>query len=115
MLNPAPITDAIAGVLLSIPELNAAMNGRIMAFHYRLGQENRLAEAVYKMPAPSMLIVWEGTRGGNFDGQAIWKHRLLGERDYRIGSADRGRHHQADQLGLLPENGLRFRRRLPVL
>ena len=52
------------------------MGGRITAFHYRLGQEHRLAEAIYKMPAPSMLVAWEGTQGGNFDGQTIWKHRF---------------------------------------
>ena len=75
MLNAAPITDAIVSVLLSIPELDAAMGGRISAFHFRLGQEHRLAEAIYKMPAPSMLVAWEGTKGGNFDGQTIWKHR----------------------------------------
>ena len=85
MLNPAPITDAIASVLLSIPELNAAMGGRISAFHFRLGQEHRLAEAIYKMPAPSMLVAWEGTKGGNFDGQTVWKHRW--GIYYRMGNA----------------------------
>jgi hypothetical protein len=76
MLNPAPITDAIATALLSIPDLSTAMDGRINAFHYRLGQEHRLAERIYKMPAPSMLVAWDGTLGGNFDGQTIWKHRF---------------------------------------
>jgi hypothetical protein len=52
------------------------MDGRISAFHYRLGQEHRLAERIYKMPAPSMLVAWDGTMGGNFDGQTIWKHRF---------------------------------------
>lgn len=85
MLNLAPITDAIASLLLSIPELNAAMGGRISAFHFRLGQEHRLAEAIYKMPAPSMLVAWEGTKGGNFDGQTIWKHRW--GIYYRMGNA----------------------------
>ncbi len=85
MLNPAPITDAIAAVLRSIPELNTAIDSRVSAFHYRLGQEHRLAEAIYKMPAPSMLVVWEGTRGGNFDGQTIWKHRW--GIYYRMGNA----------------------------
>ena len=85
MLNPSPITDAIVTTLLSIPELNAAMSGRISAFHYRLGQEHRLAEAIYKMAAPSMLVVWEGTKGGNFDGQTIWKHRW--GIYYRMGNA----------------------------
>jgi hypothetical protein len=85
MLNPASITDAIAATLLAIPALNAAMGGRITAFHYRLGQEHRLAEAIYKMPAPSMLVAWEGTQGGNFDGQTLWKHRF--NLYFRMGNA----------------------------
>jgi hypothetical protein len=85
MLNPAPILDAIAAALQAIPDLAAAMaasdaNGqevvRINAFHFRLGAEHRLAEAIYKMQAPSMLVSWAGTQGGNFDGQTIWKHRF---------------------------------------
>ena len=94
MLNPAPITDAIVAALQSIPELAAAMTVldaqqnpvcRIDAFHYLLGQEHRLAEAIYKMPAPSMLVAWEGSKGGNFDGQTIWKHRW--GIYYRMGNA----------------------------
>ena len=94
MLNPAPITDAIVAALQSIPELAAAMTVldaqqnpvcRIGAFHSLLGQEHRLAEAIYKMPAPSMLVAWEGTKGGNFDGQTIWKHRW--GIYYRMGNA----------------------------
>jgi hypothetical protein len=85
MLNPALITDALVGVLQTIPELAAAMTVldanqqpiiRISAFHYRLGQENRLAEAIYAMAAPSMLVAWDGTQGGSFNGQSIWKHRF---------------------------------------
>jgi hypothetical protein len=37
------------------------------------------------MPAPSMLVAWEGTKGGNFDGQTIWKHRW--GIYYRMGNA----------------------------
>ena len=94
MLNAAPITDAIVAALRSIPDLAAAMTVleaggnplcRIGAFHYRLGQDNRLAEAIYKMPAPSMLVAWEGSKGGNFDGQTIWKHRW--GIYYRMGNA----------------------------
>lgn len=85
MLNPAPITDAIVSALQSIPDLAGAMTVldanqnavcRIYAHHYRLGAEYRLAERIYKMPAPSLLVAWEGTHGGNFDGQTIWKHRF---------------------------------------
>ena len=85
MLNAAPITDAITATLLAIPDLNAAMSGRITAFHFRLGQEYRLAERIYKMPAPSMLVAWDGTQGGNFNGQTIWKHRF--NLYFRMGNA----------------------------
>ena len=85
MLNPKLITDAVTAALQKIPALAAAMtvtdaggnpNARISAFHYRLGAEHRLAEAIYKMPAPSILVAWEGTQGGNFSGYQIWKHRI---------------------------------------
>jgi len=85
MLNPKLITDAVVAKLGAIPDLAAAMtvtdgggnaNVRISAFHYRLGAENRLAQAIYKMPAPSILVAWEGTQGGDFNGYQIWKHRI---------------------------------------
>jgi hypothetical protein len=84
MLNAAPITDAIVSALQAISDLAAAMTVvesnqpvcRIYAHHYRLGAEYRLAERIYKMPAPSMLVAWDGDLGGNFNGQTIWKHRF---------------------------------------
>jgi hypothetical protein len=93
MLNASPITDAIVATLKTISGLAAAMTVvdagksvvRISAFHYRLGQENRLAAAVYAMPAPSMLVAWEGTNGGGFNGYQIWKHRW--GIYYRMGNA----------------------------
>ena len=94
MLNPAPITDAIVNTLRAIPDLAAAMTVldshghatvRIDAFHFRLGAEHRLAEAIYRMPAPSMIVAWEGTKGGNFNGYQIWRHRWGVY--YRMGNA----------------------------
>ena len=94
MLNTSAVTDAIVTALKTITDLAAAMTVldatgapavRITAFHYLLGQEHRLAEAVYVMPAPSMLVAWEGSKGGNFDGQTIWKHRW--GIYYRMGNA----------------------------
>jgi hypothetical protein len=84
MLNPRLITDAVTAVLAAIPDLAAAMTVtedgnpivRINAFHYRLGAEDRLARAIYTMPTPSILVAWEGTLGGNFNGYQIWKHRI---------------------------------------
>jgi hypothetical protein len=55
------------------------MNGdvsNIYAYHYRPGTEHRLAEALFKMRAPSVMVYWDGTQGGNFDGYTLFKHRF---------------------------------------
>ena len=94
MLNTSAVTDAIVAALKTITDLAAAMTAldatgapvvRITAFHYLLGQEHRHAEAVYAMPAPSMLVAWEVTNGGGFNGYQIWKHRW--GIYYRMGNA----------------------------
>ena len=85
MLNPSLITDAVTATLQNIADVATAMTVldsggnptvRITAYHYLLGADHRLMEAIYKMPAPSMLVAWEGTQGGNFNGYAIWKHHI---------------------------------------
>jgi hypothetical protein len=77
MLNPEVLTAAIVATLKTIPELVAAMGGdpdNISAHQYYFGEENSLAKTVYEMKSPSILVVWKGTRGGNFNGMTIWKH-----------------------------------------
>lgn len=79
MIDPTTLTDAVVTTLQSIPDLVTAMNGdqnRIYAYHYLYGSDHRFAEALYKITPPSILVVWEGTLGGNFDGQTIWKHKI---------------------------------------
>ena len=85
MLNPKDITDAVVTTLQAIPDLASAMTVtdasgnpavRIYAYHYLFGQDFRLAEAIQKMPAPSIMAVWEGTLAGNFDGSTLFKHRV---------------------------------------
>ena len=94
MLNASVLVDALVSALQAIPALAAAMTVvdssgarvcRISGFHYLLGTERRRAEAIYKMPAPSMLVVWDGSEGGNFDGQTMWKHKFLVY--FRMGNA----------------------------
>ena len=79
MLNPEPITDAIVAALQDIPLVVAEMGGdptRIQAFHYRPGQDLRLVERVYKMTPPEILVAFNQTLAGNFDGETIFKHRF---------------------------------------
>lgn len=83
MIDPTLATDAIVAAIASIPSFAAAMTFqtpsgplvRITAFHYFDGSEETLVKAVDELPSPSTLVAWEGTRGGNFDGSTIWKHR----------------------------------------
>ena len=79
MLNPRIIADAIVSALRTIPDLVAAMAGeasRISAYHYLYGADNRLDLAINKMKPPSILVVFEGTQPGDFDGSTIWKHHF---------------------------------------
>ena len=94
MPNPRLICDAIVAALRSIPDLNAAMTVidsdgnavcRINAFHYGLGDENQRATAIYKMPAPSMLVAWDGTIPSNVNGTTIYKERFFVY--FRMGNA----------------------------
>src|SRR4051794_12970992 len=80
MVNPTDITDAIVATLRTIPELVTAMNSdpsRISAYHYILGKDNRLSKAQFQTASPSIMVMWDGTNGGNFSGYEVWKHRFM--------------------------------------
>jgi hypothetical protein len=81
MLNPSLIVDAVVSTLQTIPPLVTAMNGdptRIAAFHYLYGPNVPLEKAIYEMLAPSILIVFDKTQPGNFNGCTIWKQHICG-------------------------------------
>lgn len=76
MLNPRPLVDAVVTALQSITPLVAAMNGNaqnIFAHHFVYGADQSLARAIYQMTAPSVLVAWEGAKGGNFNGTSLIK------------------------------------------
>jgi hypothetical protein len=79
MLNPATLTDAIVTAFQSIPELVTAMGGdptAIYAHHFLNGVESTLTSSIYEMKSPSILVVYQGTLGGNFDGYTVFKHQV---------------------------------------
>jgi hypothetical protein len=79
MIDPATLTNAVVSALQGIPALVTAMGNdpsKIYAHHYLYGSEHKFQEALYKIVPPSILVVWEGTLGGNFDGMTMWKHRI---------------------------------------
>jgi hypothetical protein len=77
MLDPEVLAAAIVATLRTIPDLVAAMGAdpnNIFAHQFYPGTEKSLANAVANMSAPSILVAWKGSLGGNFDGMTIWKH-----------------------------------------
>lgn len=79
MINPSTLTDAVVAALQGIPDLVAAMHDdptRIYAYHYLYGEESKFDLALNEIKPPSILVAWEGTLGGNFNGYTIWKHRI---------------------------------------
>ena len=80
MLNPDPVIDTIVQTLQSIPDVVALMGGnpqQIAAHHDFYGEDYRLAEALFKMRPPAVLVAYDGSLGGNFDGATVFKHRFL--------------------------------------
>ena len=82
MLNPRSIINAFVTAVSSISAVSSAMtpsggsSPRITAFHYMAGSDHSLREALVKMSAPSMLVVWEATGSAGGGGAYLWKHRL---------------------------------------
>lgn len=78
MLDPeSAILPAIVATLKTNTGLVTGMGGdasRIVGYRYLYGVESSLELAINKMLAPSLLVAWEATQPGNFDGQTIWKH-----------------------------------------
>ncbi|HEY4360097.1 MAG TPA: hypothetical protein VGN17_03980 [Bryobacteraceae bacterium] len=78
MLKPSLVVNAVISTLQTIAPFVAAMNGpqNIKAHSFVNGQVVPIMTDIYEMTAPSCLVVYEGTLGGNFDGMTIWKHLL---------------------------------------
>lgn len=79
MINPSQLIDAVVATLQTNAPLVGSMGDNaaaITAHHYLYGQDNRFAEMLAQMTPPAVLIAWEGTAGGNFNGQTIWKHHV---------------------------------------
>lgn len=79
MINPAELVDNLVAMLRDIPELVVEMSGdpeRIFAYHDQYPKRSSLAYAIHQMPAPSIMVVWQGTQPGTFGGIDVWKHQV---------------------------------------
>ncbi|MBN2118510.1 MAG: hypothetical protein JW730_18195 [Anaerolineales bacterium] len=78
MINPSDIVDNLVTLLRAIPELVIEVGDnpeRIFAYHDRYPQKS-LQMARYQMPAPSIMVAWEGSGPGSFGGFEAWQHDI---------------------------------------
>lgn len=79
MIDASQLVDNLVSVLRDIPELVEEMGGdpeRIFAYHDQYPKQVSLAHAIHTMPAPSIMVVWQGTGPGAFGGFDVWKHQV---------------------------------------
>ena len=79
MIDPSAIIDALVGLLRDIPDLVKEMSGdpeRIYAYHDQYPTKVSLALAIHQMPAPAIMVAWQGTAPGSFGGSDVWKHQV---------------------------------------
>lgn len=77
MLNPRTLTDAIVTTLKTNQALVDIVSlANIYAFHYNFAVERSLAGRIAMLPSPGVLVYWEATQGGNFNGAEIFRHRF---------------------------------------
>jgi len=79
MIDPAELVDNLVALLRDIPELVAEMEGdpqRIFAYHDQYPKRASLAAAIHDMPAPGIMVAWQGTSPGSFGGVDVWRHQV---------------------------------------
>jgi hypothetical protein len=79
-LNPKCIADAVVYALHTNAPLVQAMAGdktRIYSFYsiYGLDPTTKLEEYIQR--SPSVLVTWDRTQMGNYDGSCMWKHHFV--------------------------------------
>ena len=79
MIDPSELVDNLVASLRDIPDLVVEMGGdaeRIYPYHDSYPKKVSLAHAIHSMPAPGLMVVWQGTQPGSFGGVDVWKHQV---------------------------------------
>jgi len=79
VIDPSALIDNVVALLRDIPDLVMEVNGdpeRIYAYHDQYPKRSSLALAIHQMPAPSIMVAWQGTTPGTFGGSDVWKHQV---------------------------------------
>ena len=79
MIDPSQIITNLVAMLRDIPDLVVEMGGdaeRIYPYHDSYPKNVSLVHAIHSMPAPGLMVVWQGTQPGSFGGVDVWKHQV---------------------------------------
>ena len=79
MIDPSELITNLIGTLRDIPDLVVDMGGdaeRIYPYHDSYPKNVSLVHAIHAMPAPGLMVVWQGTQPGSFGGVDVWKHQI---------------------------------------
>lgn len=79
MIDPSEIITSLVAMLSDIPDLVVEMGGdadRIYPYHDSYPKNVSLVHAIHSMPAPGLMVVWQGTQPGSFGGVDVWKHQI---------------------------------------
>ena len=79
MIDPSELITNLIGTLRDIPDLVVEMGGdaeRIYPYHDSYPKNVSLVHAIHAMPAPGLMVVWQGTQPGSFGGVDVWKHQI---------------------------------------
>ena len=79
MIDPSELITNLIGTLRDIPDLVVEMGGdaeRIYPYHDSYPKKVSLVHAIHAMPAPGLMVVWQGTQPGSFGGVDVWKHQV---------------------------------------
>ncbi len=79
MIDPSELVTNLVAMLRNIPDLVAEMDldpERIYPYHDSYPKKVSLVHAIHSMPAPGLMVVWQGTQPGSFAGVDVWKHQI---------------------------------------
>jgi hypothetical protein len=79
MIDPSELITNLIGTLRDIPDLVVEMGSdaeRIYPYHDSYPKNVSLVHAIHAMPAPGLMVVWQGTQPGSFGGVDVWKHQV---------------------------------------
>jgi hypothetical protein len=79
MIEPSAICDNLVALLRGIPDLVAEMDGdagRIYAYRDQYPKHVSLPLAIHQMPAPAVMVAWQGSGPGSIGNAQVWQHRF---------------------------------------